>query len=381
MKILFITELYPEARRGGEFIRNYGLYKLLETCGHEVFSILGKSHYGAENKMPASDKYQLFDFGIHYKSDSQLTDARLKFKQQPELIQFLDKVVADFKPDIVFWDYYYYGQYIKYFKTKGIPVIYGTHNVQSRLTLQLPSTNLKGNLMRQILYRFYKRHENKYLKNADAIIAVSNNDLEFYKRKFPSVKSYLIPNFLIEDDYNVPAKERENYIIMTGNFYAYQNAEGLKWFLENVWDDELASKSKLVIAGRASDEVHTEIMKNKTYKSFEAVGSVDDMKPYITGAKLSIVPLLHGSGTRLKCIESMALKTQLVSTSQGAEGIAHKGSIAIANKPEEFKKIIIDIMDGKLDSTQDAYNIFLSEYSLKANIIKFNSILNELVSA
>ena len=77
-------------------------------------------------------------------------------------------------------------------------------------------------------------------------------------------------------------------------------------------------------------------------KLIRALGEVDDMKPYIGKARATVVPLLHGSGTRLKCIESMALKTQLISTNVGAEGIEHEGSIIIADNPQIFKKIFLE---------------------------------------
>ena len=70
------------------------------------------------------------------------------------------------------------------------------------------------------------------------------------------------------------------------------------------------------------------------------------MKPYIASAKATVVPLLHGSGTRLKCVESMALKTQIISTDLGAEGIEHEGSIITADDPYKFKSEILEVLQG-----------------------------------
>jgi len=50
-------------------------------------------------------------------------------------------------------------------------------------------------------------------------------------------------------------------------------------------------------------------------------GTVADVRPYLWGAKISIVPLRIGGGTRLKIYESMAAETAVVSTSVGAEGL------------------------------------------------------------
>ncbi|MEN8839401.1 MAG: glycosyltransferase, partial [Flavobacteriales bacterium] len=55
-----------------------------------------------------------------------------------------------------------------------------------------------------------------------------------------------------------------------------------------------------------------------------------------------IVPLLQGSGMRIKIIEAMALGKCVISTSIGAEGIAATPdkNILIANTADEFKRVI-----------------------------------------
>ncbi len=377
MKILFISELYPQANKGGEFIRNNGLFKLLGSSEHQVFAILGDGFKYASSYNTDNKDYLTYDFSKHY-SKRLLRDALLKFKKQPDFLKLFRNVLIDFKPDLVFIDYYYYGQYISFFAKHNIKVIYGTHNVQSRINLQNPVTSLKSKISRYLGFLLFRFHELYYFRKADAIIAVSEEDLKFYKKWFSLVRLYTIPNFLDEKEYSLSEVKKEDYIIMTGNFNAFQNAQGLKWFLENVWDKELSSKTKLVVAGRASDKVYHEICKNITYTGVNAIGEVDDMKPYLAKAKAAIVPLLHGSGTRLKCIESMALRTQLISTSLGAEGIDHNGSIVISDNPGEFKTYILDIVDGKIDHTTKAYSTFLQKYSLKGNIEVFNKIVNEI---
>ena len=67
-------------------------------------------------------------------------------------------------------------------------------------------------------------------------------------------------------------------------------------------------------------------------------GFVEDIRPLIETAWLSIVPLGKGGGTRLKILESMAIGTPVISTSKGAEGLAitPEKDIIIADKPNVF---------------------------------------------
>jgi len=67
-------------------------------------------------------------------------------------------------------------------------------------------------------------------------------------------------------------------------------------------------------------------------------GTVPDVRPYLWGSQVSIVPLRIGGGTRLKIYESMAGGVPVVSTTVGAEGldVKHPGNIRLADTAEAF---------------------------------------------
>ena len=71
-------------------------------------------------------------------------------------------------------------------------------------------------------------------------------------------------------------------------------------------------------------------------------GFVDDSKEFMNSHDIMVVPLLTGSGMRIKIIEAMALGKCVISTTKGAEGINYtdKKNIWIANTPEDFTTTI-----------------------------------------
>ena len=73
------------------------------------------------------------------------------------------------------------------------------------------------------------------------------------------------------------------------------------------------------------------------------IGEVDDVSEYYANSDIALVPLLEGSGTRLKILEAMSFGIPVVSTSIGAEGIDYSDgkNILIANGEEAFTKTII----------------------------------------
>ena len=379
--ILYITEESPFPAFGGGRIRRYGILKALSASGYRVLAIVG-------NKFKADlDHFKIKNVSFYeftYKSDKlNMVFKYFKiFKKNKKLMRLIHSLMNNYKIDIAFPDCYFLGQYISFFKKRNIPVIYGTENAQSRLTLMRPNKNPLKILEKYINYFLQYFHERLFFNRADAVIVVSPGDFQFHRKFVDESKLHIIPNFL--DFSRYPAGgEKENYIVMTGTFKAYQNKCGLTWFLEKVWDDELSKRTRFIAAGYYSRELLEGIKrKNAHLRNVEAVGEVEDITPYISRARLAVVPLFHGSGSRVKILEAMALKTLVVSTSKGVEGICCENAVIIADRAEDFKKEILNAVKNSDDDyykskTEEAYRIALKNYSFEVNRRKIREILNQ----
>jgi polysaccharide biosynthesis protein PslH len=377
MTVLFFTEIVPFPVYGGEKLRTYGLLRILSKTFDNVIAVTGKT-----SDTEYKDKFKNIQFHtIDFKeilSQNKYIYCLNTFRRNKTLINLFERILKENKIDIVFIDYHYWGQYIHFFKSRGLQVIYGTHNVQSKITYQLPSISLLNKLSNMLRYIALAFHEWYYFRKADALIAVSENDYLDYKKYIATDKIFIIPNFLIEEDYSFDTIEKKDYVIMTANFGVFQNSAGLEWFLESIWSDRIFDNRQLLLVGLYSDAILKKIDPGNALKNVEALGSVEDIKPFVRAARVSVVPLLHGSGTRLKCIESMALKTQLVSTSKGAEGIEHDGSILIADSVESFKQKLLGVLEGKTDYSEKAYTIFINKYSSIPSQLVFDKIIQQL---
>jgi hypothetical protein len=379
MNLLFITEISPFPINGGEKLRSYGILKLLSELNLNVHAIIGNF----DDKEYA--KYTLkginitkYDYpGYNCKS---LTRAKRLFNPDKNLLQLASEIIDHEQIDVIYIDYLFYGQYIPYFKKLGLPVIYGTHNSQANLNYQRPAVSFKNRIRLTFDFLVNRFHEIYYFRKADALIVVSENDRNYHRRFFGNKNIYEIPNFLIDEDYKNVRPPKKNHLIMAANFSAFQNYAGLEWFVNNVWDDELKKKTELHLVGVSSDTAYNELREKYPMDDIKAVGEVDDLKQYIAEARISVVPLLHGSGSRLKCLESMALETLLISTSKGAEGIDHNGSILIADTASEFKNCILQALEEKTNTAKNAREEYLKKYSLHANMKIFNQIVESITN-
>ena len=375
--ILYLTEESPFPVYGGGRIRRQSILKALSASGYRVHAIVGNSfkinlaHYEIKNISFYEYNYKTNIIPRYFKI----------FKKNKRLMRLVNQVIVGNKIDIAFLDCYFIGQYISFFKKRDIPVILGTENAQSLLNLMRPAASLLKKIEKYTNYFMQALHERFFFNKADAVIVVSNNDLQFHKKFVNKSKLYIVPNFLDFSSYAAQG-EKDNYIVMTGSFKAYQNKAGLTWFLENVWDDDLSQRTKFIAAGYYSREFLEEIKrKNGNLTNVDAVGEVEDITPYISQAKIAVVPLLHGSGSRVKILEAMALKTPVISTTKGAEGIEHEDSIIIADRAEDFKREILKVIKGDKPNyykalAEKAYQVALKKYSFELNRHKLQDILN-----
>jgi glycosyltransferase involved in cell wall biosynthesis len=110
-------------------------------------------------------------------------------------------------------------------------------------------------------------------------------------------------------------------------------------------------------------------------------GFVEDLRPCISMADVSIVPLLMGSGLKNKIIQSMALRVPVVSTSLANYGIeaSHEEHLLIADGHIQFAAAILRFLsssDLRLSIAERAYSFVRNRYSGEAVSRQLSSALD-----
>ena len=149
--------------------------------------------------------------------------------------------------------------------------------------------------------------------------------------------------------YAVRTTHDDNSLVFTGSLDWFPNEDGLIYFFTEIYPLIKRKAPQVNIAVVGKNPSRRLLNFSKKDNSINFTGRVDDVRTFITNAKVFIVPLRIGGGTRLKILEAMASGVPVVSTSIGAEGLDAKNNeqLLIADSPREFAEKVISIMEDK----------------------------------
>ncbi len=211
---------------------------------------------------------------------------------------------------------------------------------------------------------------------------VSDKEKSLLNQIAPGCNIFVVPNGVLLEAYTGISEERKpNHLIFTGSFRYSPNYEAMMWFIERVLPllQEQIPGIELTITG---DSAGLELPK---CRGVHQVGFVNNVYALIHQSSICIVPLLVGGGTRLKILEAMALKTPVVSTSKGAEGLRVRENehLLIADSPKDFAHEIIRLLNDPQLSDRLAVNGFqlVQElYDWKVILPDFLKVIDQVVA-
>lgn len=200
------------------------------------------------------------------------------------------------------------------------------------------------------LYRYWRaaeKHERTYLPRFDVVLAISASDAADIQRLAPQTTILRVPNGIEVDLSKQPASaDRLPIIGFIGSLDYPPNALGLGWFLTEIWPQikPRAPHAQCLIIGRGAPPKL--VQQCQSDEQIRVAGFVPDLAPYLNRIAVMVVPLRHGSGTRIKILEAWAHGIPVISTSKGAEGLdyTHMENIWIADTPNDFATAVVYLL-------------------------------------
>jgi sugar transferase (PEP-CTERM/EpsH1 system associated) len=193
-------------------------------------------------------------------------------------------------------------------------------------------------------------YERAACQEAGHIVAVSHTDAELMRSMLGVSDITVVPTGVDIGYFARPAANPQiAEIVFAGSMDWLPNVDGVTYFVREVLPliRRRRPECKFAIVGRTPPESILKL--GRTIPGVLVTGTVKDVRPYMWGALVSVVPLRIGGGTRLKIYEAMAAGLPVVSTTVGAEGLeVHPpDDIRIADDPKDLAAHCIELLENE----------------------------------
>jgi len=137
--------------------------------------------------------------------------------------------------------------------------------------------------------------------------------------------------------------------VFLGTLSIPQNAIAIERFIETCWKLVLQENPKSVLriigGGTPSSILRSQVSQHGN--SIELAGFVQDLSAELSRCCAMVVPLLFGSGVKLKIIEALAHGVPIVSTPVGIDGVFIEPGkqCLVAQELQEFPKLMSSLLD------------------------------------
>lgn len=222
--------------------------------------------------------------------------------------------------------------------------------------------------------RFYwlilaKINEKFAVENSSKIISLNSRDANSIKKYYGRNPDIQIP-ITLEDKV-----EREHKLIPSNNkkalfvgSYFYGNVHGLKWFCSEVLPH---TSIELTIVGAGMDFIKNDLTNTA---NIEIYSNVPDLNPFFDDADFVVLPILSGSGMKVKTAESLMNGKFIIGTDEAFRGydITEKVGV-ICNSAQEFI-VAINNLNLSYKFNNQSRNLYLEKYSFESSLKDFKTI-------
>ncbi|WP_460030254.1 glycosyltransferase [Megalodesulfovibrio paquesii] len=232
-----------------------------------------------------------------------------------------------------------------------------------------------------------RRYEERAFRACDLVLAVSAEDAaQVAHMSGEANRAVVVENGVDTEYFHQPRQfsPRQDAMVFTGSMDWAPNVDGMVWFCREILPriQAVRPNASLTIVGRTP---RPEVLAlHRPAQGVVVTGAVDDVRPYVHGARVALAPLRFGGGTRLKILEAFAMGTPVVSTAQGCEGIACRDGehLLIRNPAEEVALACLQLLESPelaRQLSQQAHALALARYTWPAITARMGRMLLELL--
>ncbi len=228
-------------------------------------------------------------------------------------------------------------------------------DLRAALALSNPVRRGAGGLYSLIQWVKLARYERDVMQKCDMTIVVSEEDRRALAR-LGGTRFAIVPNGVDTTFFSRAALDREHLaplpfavptLVFSGTLDFRPNVDALVWFVDVVLPQVHIRRPdvRMLAVGKRPAPL---VRRLAEQGRLTLTGEVADVRPYLAGAAVYVVPMRIGGGIRLKVLEAFALEAPVVSTSLGVEGITGLRNgvhCLLGDAPQQFAGSILRLLD------------------------------------
>src|SRR5579884_1434779 len=308
-RALFLSPEVPSPGSGGGGLRSASLLQYLQTkYSVDVAGFQLRRH----SKAPAARTWR--NFARLVRGVPPLFDRYSGYEAQ------LQEQIGDARYALAVVEHFWCASYAALLRPHCERLVIDLHNIESALAethAQAARWPVSWASLR--FAAAYRRLERIWLPRFDTVLVTSEPD----RKRIGHPRVFVYPNALPE--IRPPQVKEEECLVFSGNLEYHPNIEAVRWFRTEIWPR----------------------VRERGDECIRLLGPVEDAVTEIARAKICVVPLRSGSGTRFKILEAWAAARAVVSTAIGAEGLGARDGehLAIADEASRFAGQILRLWD------------------------------------
>ena len=395
-RITWLTPWVPDRNGGGGQIRQaYLLGALARAADISLFSNQPLRDSSVRDAVSSFEliKSPIRDWGRRPKWVRRIRDLSVVLygREPREVSSFhnlrkaLAPVVRRSDADAVIVEYAGLAPLINHRRDCGRPWILTLHNVGSVMERQEAALYSRGRHpwlhMRDGI--IWESWEKDIPSHYERLVTVCSEDASHFRdreRRPPEV----IPNGVDTDRFEFTEIPKEPKLVFTGALNTGPNYDGVLWFCREILP-LVRAKCGAVTLDVVGSSAPPEIVDLAQLDGVSVHVDVADVVPYLRRARIAVVPLRIGTGTRLKALEAMSSGRPVVGTSVGLGGLEIGAGVhaEVVDDPESFASQICRLLsddDHAARLTRQARKLVENKYSWATIGSQFVRLVTDTVS-
>jgi glycosyltransferase involved in cell wall biosynthesis len=276
--------------------------------------------------------------------------SRLARKRAPLIDRFsgfeaqIERCLSGQNYEAAFIEHFWCAPYVEQARPHAKHVILDVYNIESAWHDSIASSE-SGALAwgHRRFARAALESERYWLPRFDRILTTSCSDAKLVQAIAADARVTVYPNAL--PLIVPPPRSDRPEIVFSGNLEYAPNIQAVRFFHRDVWPalQSRWPKLKWKILSKNPGSIRELVSSDP---SIQVTGFVEDAVAVIAQSQVAIVPLLSGSGTRIKILEAWAASTPVVSTTLGAEGLQcrDREHLILADDADSFTAAVSELL-------------------------------------